>query len=247
MNLWSTRALFVRPTAGAIGIRLSLRPLFAKEGEADANLGRIAPREHERTPSRRLKFESDVSARHCDQRQRRPRPPKLYERRRKQSMPRQEERWIASLTLAMTTRGGPVATPPSPAHCCRTRRDDRRAAASRGWRRGTPPALFPSCRSARSRRAAVGSLRVSCAGRINPCLSAVVSSAAGVRSDGSERLSLPDAAAGHAVRLDRPRRARRSQGFDRDRSGGARHLSGDASRRGVAAAVIELPHTPASS
>ena len=48
MNLWSTRALFVRTTAGAIGTRLSLRPLFSKEGEVDANLGRIVPREHER-------------------------------------------------------------------------------------------------------------------------------------------------------------------------------------------------------
>jgi hypothetical protein len=60
LNLWSTRALFVRTTAGAIGTRLSLRPLFAKEGEADANLGRIAPREHERISYRCLKFESDV-------------------------------------------------------------------------------------------------------------------------------------------------------------------------------------------
>jgi len=30
LNLWSTRALFVRTTAGAIGIRLSLRPLFRR-------------------------------------------------------------------------------------------------------------------------------------------------------------------------------------------------------------------------
>jgi hypothetical protein len=30
LNLWSTRALFVRTTAGAIGIRLSLRPLFSR-------------------------------------------------------------------------------------------------------------------------------------------------------------------------------------------------------------------------
>jgi hypothetical protein len=28
LNLWSTRALFVRTTAGAIGIRLSLRPFL---------------------------------------------------------------------------------------------------------------------------------------------------------------------------------------------------------------------------
>jgi hypothetical protein len=47
LNLWSTRALFVRTTAGAIGTRLSLRPLFS-EGEVDASLGRIAPRECER-------------------------------------------------------------------------------------------------------------------------------------------------------------------------------------------------------
>jgi hypothetical protein len=46
LNLWSTRALFVRTTAGAIGIRLSLRPLFAKEGEADASLGRYPRREN---------------------------------------------------------------------------------------------------------------------------------------------------------------------------------------------------------
>jgi hypothetical protein len=46
LNLWSTRALFVRATAGAIGIRLSLRPLFSKEGEADANLGRYPRREN---------------------------------------------------------------------------------------------------------------------------------------------------------------------------------------------------------
>jgi hypothetical protein len=36
----------VRTTAGAIGIRLSLRPLFSKEGEADANLGRYPRREN---------------------------------------------------------------------------------------------------------------------------------------------------------------------------------------------------------
>jgi hypothetical protein len=48
LNLWSTRALFVRTTAGAIGIRLSLRPLFlgrvklmqtsgaSRRGEADS-------------------------------------------------------------------------------------------------------------------------------------------------------------------------------------------------------------------
>jgi hypothetical protein len=47
LNLWSTRALLVRTTAGAIGARLSLRPLFSKEGETAANLGRIAPRECE--------------------------------------------------------------------------------------------------------------------------------------------------------------------------------------------------------
>src|SRR5258708_39459140 len=29
LNLWSTRALVVRTTAGAIGARLSLRPLFS--------------------------------------------------------------------------------------------------------------------------------------------------------------------------------------------------------------------------
>jgi hypothetical protein len=68
LNLWSTRALFVRTTAGAIGIRLSLRPLFSTEGEVDANLGRIAPRERERMSSRCLKFESDVSARDCEAR-----------------------------------------------------------------------------------------------------------------------------------------------------------------------------------
>ena len=41
-------------------------------------------------------------------------------------------------------------TPPSPAPCCRTRRDDRRAATSRGWRRGRRPAPLRSCRSARN-------------------------------------------------------------------------------------------------
>jgi hypothetical protein len=46
LNLWSTRAFFVRTTAGAIGIRLSLRPLFAKEGETDANLGCFPRREN---------------------------------------------------------------------------------------------------------------------------------------------------------------------------------------------------------
>jgi hypothetical protein len=30
LNLWSTRAFFLRTTAGAIGTRLSLRPLFSK-------------------------------------------------------------------------------------------------------------------------------------------------------------------------------------------------------------------------
>jgi hypothetical protein len=47
LNLWSTRAFFVRTTAGAIGARLSLRPLFL-EGEVDADLGRSAPRERAR-------------------------------------------------------------------------------------------------------------------------------------------------------------------------------------------------------
>src|SRR3984893_16465333 len=43
-------------------------PSVLKEGEVDANLGRIAPREYERISSRCLKFESDVSARHCEER-----------------------------------------------------------------------------------------------------------------------------------------------------------------------------------
>jgi hypothetical protein len=40
-------------------------PSVSREGEADSNLGRIAPRECGRIYSRCLKFESDVSARHC--------------------------------------------------------------------------------------------------------------------------------------------------------------------------------------
>ena len=53
----------MRTTAGAIGTRLSLRPLFLGEGEIDANLGRIAPRERERVSSRCLKFEFDGAER----------------------------------------------------------------------------------------------------------------------------------------------------------------------------------------
>ncbi|WGR94556.1 hypothetical protein MTX20_10035 [Bradyrhizobium sp. ISRA435] len=34
---------------GAIGTRLSLRPLFEERAKIDENLGRNAPREHERT------------------------------------------------------------------------------------------------------------------------------------------------------------------------------------------------------
>jgi hypothetical protein len=39
LNLWSTRAFFVRTTAGAIGIRLSLRPLFSRRVKLMQNSG----------------------------------------------------------------------------------------------------------------------------------------------------------------------------------------------------------------
>ena len=56
----------------------------------------------------------------------------------------------------------------------------------------------------------------------------VVSSVEGMRGDRREQLSLPDAAARHAVRLDGARRTRGVEGSARDRSGRARHLPGDA-------------------
>jgi hypothetical protein len=189
LNLWSTRALFVRTTAGAIGIRLSLRPLLSRrvkllQTSGASRTARMRSRistslrangSRERAPDDRLreaihsffvsrygllrfarndvfsclKFESDVSVGHREER--RPSLPKLCERRRKQSMSQQAERWIASLTLAMTTRGKPGATPPSPAQCCRTRRGDRRAAASPGWRREMPAAPLRFCRLAQNR------------------------------------------------------------------------------------------------
>ena len=77
----------------------------------------------------------------------------------------------------------------------------------------------------------LAALAISCAGRFDSRLSAVVSSAEGVRSDGGKRVSFPDAAARHAVRLDGARRARRGPRPARDCSGGARHLSGDAAGR----------------
>ena len=60
--------------------------------------------------------------------------------------------------------------------------------------------------------------------------SALVSSPESVWRDRRERLSFPDAAARHAVRLPRARRACRVPRPARDRSGRARHLSGDPSR-----------------
>ena len=44
LNLWSTRALTMCTTAGAIGTRLSPRPCFSRGRETDASLGRTAPR-----------------------------------------------------------------------------------------------------------------------------------------------------------------------------------------------------------
>src|SRR6202023_867592 len=64
---------------------------------------------------------------------------------------------------------------------------------------------------------------------------AVVSSAESLRRNGCERLSLPDAAARHAVCLDGAGRARRVPGFAGDCPGGARRLSGDASGPNTAA------------
>ena len=84
----------------------------------------------------------------------------------------------------------------------------------------------------RAECAAARRVRLPGAGRIDPGLSAVVSPAEGLRRDGCQRLSLPDAAARHAVRLPRARRARRIPRPARDHSGGARHLSGDAARCG---------------
>ena len=66
------------------------------------------------------------------------------------------------------------------------------------------------CRRHRAERAAAGRLRLPGARRIDPRLSALVSSPESVWRDRRERLSLPDAAARHAVRLARARRARRA-------------------------------------
>ena len=59
----------------------------------------------------------------------------------------------------------------------------------------------------------------------------LVPSAEGVRRDRGQRLSLPDAAARHAVRLDRARRACRDARSPGHHPGRPRHLSGHASRR----------------
>ena len=91
------------------------------------------------------------------------------------------------------------------------------------------------CQRHRAERAAAGRVRLPRARRLDPRLSALVSSPESVWRDRRERLSLPDAAARHAVRLPRARRACRVPRPARDRSGRARHLSGDPSRRiGVA-------------
>jgi hypothetical protein len=55
LNLWSTRALFVRTTAGAIGIRLSLRPLF---------LGRVKLMQ---TSGASRRENADAYLRHCEE------------------------------------------------------------------------------------------------------------------------------------------------------------------------------------
>jgi hypothetical protein len=80
-----------------------------------------------------------------------------------------------------------------------------------------------------------GAFRLPGAGRIDPGLSVMVSSIEGVRSDGGECLSLPDAAAGRHVRVARARRAHCGSRFAGHRSGRARDLSGDAARQGGAA------------
>ena len=61
VHLWSTRALIMRTTAGAIGARLSLRPSFQEGRNLLPNLGRIAPRECGRLSDSCLKFEHEVS------------------------------------------------------------------------------------------------------------------------------------------------------------------------------------------
>ena len=71
------------------------------------------------------------------------------------------------------------------------------------------------CRRHRAERAAAGRVRVPGARRIDPGLSAVVSSPESVRRDRRQRLSFPDAAARHAVRLAGARRARRDSGSGR--------------------------------
>ena len=83
----------------------------------------------------------------------------------------------------------------------------------------------------RAQRTATGRVRVPGARRIDPGLSALVPSVEGVRRDRGERLSLPDAAARHVVRLDGARRACRDPRSPRHYPGRVRHLSGHASRR----------------
>ena len=79
----------------------------------------------------------------------------------------------------------------------------------------------------RAERAAARCVRLPRARRLDPGLSALVSSAESLWRYRRERLSLPDAAARHAVRLPRARRTCRVSRSARHRSGGARHLSGD--------------------
>jgi uncharacterized membrane protein len=66
--------------------------------------------------------------------------------------------------------------------------------------------------------------------RLDPGISALVSSVESVRRPRGERLSFPDAAARHVVRLPGAWRTSGISGFARNRPGRARHISGDPSR-----------------
>jgi hypothetical protein len=66
--------------------------------------------------------------------------------------------------------------------------------------------------------------------RLDPGLSALVSSVEGVRRHRCQRLSFLDVAARHAVRFPGARRTSGISGFARNRSGRAWHISGDPSR-----------------
>jgi len=113
--------------------------------------------------------------------------------------------------------------------CAERRAVDRQRRAEPGWRAGTH-ALCAQPRIDGGRRAKLAAAhrnRLSRAAGFGGGLPDLVPAADGDRGDRGERLSLPDAAARHAVRLAAAQRARCLAGSHRSPAGRARYLSGN--------------------